>query len=633
MCHAPATSVFRQRHLRLRSHASHRGRRKNRRQQHDCSNAAQPKHGTSLTHAACRRHATCRLSLLNRTSSLYNRAMPRSWASRPAYDLVVLLAFCGFFFYFGLSAFGLTGADEPRYAQIAREMFERHDWVVPMLNHQPWLEKPALYYWEAIISYKLFGVHDWAARLPSALEATLLVLGIYVFARPFDALQPVAGASTGSTFALDAALITASMAAIIGFVGASTDMPLAANFALGMLCWFLWYAGDRASRAWLLGFYFFQALAALAKGPVAPGLAAVIIIVFALVQREPRLIFRTLWWPGILVFLAVAAPWYWLVQARTGTFFREFFLEHNLARFATDLYRHKQPFWYYAPVLLLALMPWTVYAVTAAVAATRGVFRSPDRQIVRSPDSLPLFLVLWGLIPVVFFSFSQSKLPGYILPAIPAWPLLLAWWLRGEQRQARTPKLALLAAHALVTALLLLAALVAPYRLLALPMPRPALILALVCTVGAAVGIFWTVYANGLRMLRFATLVPVVIAMAWIVRIAGPALDAKLSARPVARQLAAIETQKQPVVVFGASRQIEYGLGFYRNQAIARGEAATWSEGPRSGDHILVAAAGSETMLRGIIPGRRLVHLTDFPAQKLEIWYVGAPGSAMPHQH
>src|ERR1041385_3127148 len=96
-------------------------------------------------------------------------------------QLALVAGVCCFFFYFGLGAFGLTGADEPRYAQVAREMLARHDWVVPTLNGQPWLEKPVLYYWEAIVSYMIFGVHDWAARLPSAVQATLLVLGIYGF--------------------------------------------------------------------------------------------------------------------------------------------------------------------------------------------------------------------------------------------------------------------------------------------------------------------------------------------------------------------------------------------------------------------------------------------------------------------
>src|SRR5436309_16140680 len=98
-----------------------------------------------------------------------------------AVQLALVVGVCFFFFFYGLGAFGLTGADEPRYAQIAREMLARHDWTVPVLNGAPWLEKPPLYYWQAIIAYSLFGVSDWAARLPSAFDATLLTFGIRFF--------------------------------------------------------------------------------------------------------------------------------------------------------------------------------------------------------------------------------------------------------------------------------------------------------------------------------------------------------------------------------------------------------------------------------------------------------------------
>src|SRR5947209_15531510 len=100
-----------------------------------------------------------------------------------AVQLALVAGVCGFFFFFGLGAFGLLGADEPRYAQIAREMLARNDWVVPTLNGAPWLEKPILYYWEAMVAYSLFGVSDWAARLPSAFSASLLVFAIWLFAR------------------------------------------------------------------------------------------------------------------------------------------------------------------------------------------------------------------------------------------------------------------------------------------------------------------------------------------------------------------------------------------------------------------------------------------------------------------
>src|SRR5438552_12038444 len=113
--------------------------------------------------------------------------------SRLLTDWLLLAGFCGFLFFFGMAAFGLVGADEPRYAQIAREMLARHDWVTPVLHGKPWLEKPVLYYWEAMVAYSAFGVSDWAARLPSAFSATAMVVAIYIFARRFVATQPSSG--------------------------------------------------------------------------------------------------------------------------------------------------------------------------------------------------------------------------------------------------------------------------------------------------------------------------------------------------------------------------------------------------------------------------------------------------------
>ncbi len=152
---------------------------------------------------------------------------------RSRLDWLLLAGFCGLLFFFGLGYFGLVGADEPRYAQVAREMLARHDWITPTLGGLPWLEKPIFYYWQAMVSFSMFGVSDWAARLPSAVDATILIVGIYLFLRRFC-----------RGYELDGALITASSAAVIGFArAASTDMPLAAMFGVAMLTWYAWYEG------------------------------------------------------------------------------------------------------------------------------------------------------------------------------------------------------------------------------------------------------------------------------------------------------------------------------------------------------------------------------------------------------
>ena len=293
--------------------------------------------------------------------------------ARTRTDALLLAGFCAFLFFYGTGQFGLIGADEPRYAQVAREMLERRDWITPVLGGQPWLEKPPLYYWQAMLSYSLFGVSDVAARVPPAIDATLLVIAMYFFFRRFRKGVEV-----------DAALITASCAGVIGYArAASMDMALAATFAIGMLAWWAWRESGR--RVYLALFYVLMALGMLAKGPVAPLLAAVVILLFATVAHERNIVRRTLWLPGVLLFCVVALPWYVAVEIKNPQFLREFILQHNLARFSTNLYHHPQPFWYYLPVTALALVPWTVFVI-AAFAESIRTWWAEGKSMSKEPD-------------------------------------------------------------------------------------------------------------------------------------------------------------------------------------------------------------------------------------------------------
>src|SRR5258708_17329029 len=160
-------------------------------------------------------------------------------------------------------------------------MFHSDDWTVPSLNGTPWLEKLVLVYWKIMNSYSVLGVHDWAARTPSAFHATALVIAVFFFMRRF---RP------GSE--LDAALITASCAAVIGFArGASTDMLLTAYFCIAMLAWWTWHDTDK--KLWLAVFYVLLALGALAKGPVAPALALLLVSAYALARRNAKILLRS----------------------------------------------------------------------------------------------------------------------------------------------------------------------------------------------------------------------------------------------------------------------------------------------------------------------------------------------------
>ncbi len=534
---------------------------------------------------------------------------------RYAAEVLTVGALCAFFFFYHLGGIGLAGADEPRYAQVAREMLERNDFVTPTLHGEPWLEKPALYYWRATAAFRTFGVEDWAARLPSATFAFALVTIVYFHMRRF---RP--GAQ------LDAALITACSAAIIGFSrGASTDMQLAAPFAIAMLGWYAWY--ETGSKFWLFDLYFFLAVGTLAKGPVAPGLAGLIVLAFAAVRRDWKLAVRTLWWPGILTYSVVVLPWFIRVQMKNPDFLKIFLLQHNLERFATDLYKHTYPFWYYVPVLALSMVPWTIYATAALVEAVREVWQdwrnsAPGvaRENVEVGDSFAEFLVLWAIIPVIFFSFSQSKLPGYILPSVPPLAILTADYL--QKQRGRRVNRALLVAHALLVGALTSAVLLSPHLLIQpkhVP-PTGAMVTALVVGGLVAIAITVVVEMQGYRSVRFITMVPLIVVVFFLLRNAAPYIDAAYSSRPVARYLAHLERDNlkpafRPTAVFDTRRDVEYGLSFYRDEKVSRYERG---EIPKS-EHLLVAREGEQAELKKLLPGRYLISF-------------GAPGPANP-QH
>jgi len=539
--------------------------------------------------------------------------------NRTRTDVLLIAGFCAFLFFYGIGKFGLIGADEPRYAQVAREMLERHDWITPVLGGRLWLEKPPLYYWQAMLAYSVLGVSDVAARVPAAIDATLLVIAVYLFFLRFRRGVEV-----------DAALIVAACAGTIGYAhAASMDMALAAAFGMGMLAWWAWRESER--RIYLALFYVLMALGTLAKGPVAPFLAAAVIVVFAVVAREFRVVVRTMWPPGILLFLAIALPWYVAVQMRNPQFFREFILQHNVARFSSDLYHHRQPFWYYLPVTAAALVPWTVFVIAAFVQSVRTWWSARKSGFAASDLEwrFSLFAGCWLVVPVAFFSVSQSKLPGYILPSIPAGAVLLADYLRQHLTQEESVSKGLSVLHALVAAApivpsLLIAYVVTQHRLSA---GRPMLVALAIAFVLCAAIVLTLASRLRLRMLRFVTLIPVVLSVAAVLRLGATSLDQTLSARPLAVEIAGVETHHFPLAVYGVAREVEYGLTFYRNQAAVRYESGTVP----AEEHLLVAPTTWKGNVAKQTVGRRVVLLGSYAPQRLDYYWVSAAAPSAIH--
>lgn len=570
-------------------------------------------------------------------------------------EAAVFLFFTVFFLYYGLTPYlggdglGLVGADEPRYAQIAHEMLSRFDaahtlkdrlsaCVTPFLYGHPWLEKPALYYWRAMFVYKDFGAFDWSARLPSTSFAFIMVALTYLHMRRF---RPGGH--------LDAALITVACVGVLGFArGASTDMQLSAPLAIGLLGWYAWYETD--SKFWLYDIYFFTGLATLAKGPVAPFLALAIISAFAFLRRDWGIIRRSFWWPGAVLYLAMVLPWFIAVQHQNPTFFREFFLEHNLQRFATDRYQHAQPVWYYGMVAALAMMPWTVIAIRAlidgaltSVSEWRQRYSKAHKPCSTRPgDAFPEFLVLWALLPILFFSCSRSKLPGYILPSIPPIAILTGDYL--FRRRGLGLNRWILLGHALLCGVITVAVLLLPWFVAhgnTMP-PTEALVAAGLAAFGSTLLILVVTRRYGVERLRLATCAVLMVLIVFIYGV-GPVfglgavpetkrvihlLDRSYSARPLYERIKAVAPETDTVAVFRVRRDVEYGLSFYRNKAVINYE----QDGVPASQHILVARMtgrggrdlNTDVAIEQYLEGRPYTTLFHWPEQGLEVFLVGA---------
>jgi 4-amino-4-deoxy-L-arabinose transferase-like glycosyltransferase len=581
-------------------------------------------------------------------------------ASVTVREFVILFAVTSFLLLYGLipifggDQLGLVGADEPRYAQIAREMLTAHSegchaveakmvprslriedirnsvhciaagTVTPILYGKPWLEKPALYYWRAMSFFKEFGVSDWSARLPSSSATLALVVLVFLHMRRF---RPGGH--------LDAALITASCVAIVAFArGASTDMQLAAPFCIGMLGWYAWY--ETGKKFWLFDLYFFGAAATLAKGPVAPFLALSIILLFAGLRREWSLIRRTIWWPGVLLYLVMVLPWYIAVQKRNPTFYKFFLLEQNLERFATNRYQHHQPFFFYFVVLLVGLMPWTVIAIRALLdsievsIAEWKVRHNPRRYLghTRAGDAFPEFLVLWALFPMVFFSFSGSKLPGYILPSIPPLTILTADYLNRIRREG-LPKW-LLWSHAGICAIMVFVLALAPQHILyetLVPSVQWLLTAAVAALVFGAI-VFLIIRRWGISQVCNATLIPILATLVFLLGFYGKELDVNYSARPLAREIERVAPRVKLVAtdqapgssVTAIKRDMDYGMAFYLNQPLVHYD----SNGVPEAEHILVIRANDTADLDRWLAGRVYVPLFLYESQGLEVYRVYA---------
>ena len=354
-----------------------------------------------------------------------------------------LLLFLGIvvFYLWGLGLLPLVGPDEPRYAEVAREMFARHDLITPTLGGMPWFEKPPLVYWLMIASYRVFGVSEYAARLGPAVCGLLTAAFVYWIGKSVERVSDPLGPVTGEDSEqrreglgrVSALIWLSSLGVIVFSRGASFDIVVTMTVTGALGCFLVWHvrsapdAGNEAGgpqakmRALLIGFYLFIGLSLLAKGLIGIVIPFGVIAMYLLIRREwpNRQFVRSLFW-GIPLALAVAAVWFGPMLSRHGwKFIDQFIVQHHFARFITNKYHHPAPFYFYLVVLAALSLPWTIFLGAAFLSLRRLRWRG------KLPlDRFRVFALCWIAVPVIFFSFSESKLTAYILPVLPAVALL-----------------------------------------------------------------------------------------------------------------------------------------------------------------------------------------------------------------
>lgn len=330
--------------------------------------------------------------------------------SRPgAAAKLLLLALLSFSLYFwGLGSHGLLEPDEGRYSEIPREMRESGDFITPRLNYIKYFEKPVLHYWLTASAQAVFGENEFSGRFWPALLALGGVAFTYLLAR--------------SMFGRDTALYSSAIltTSLVYFAVSRiniTDMPL--SFFLTAAMTGFWFGLEKDRRFYLL-FYAGAALALLTKGLIGIVLPGGIIFWYMILTRRWDIVRSALYLPGIILFAVLSLPWFAAVCLVNGDFFYFFFIQEHFLRYATTMHGRYEPAWFFIPILLAGLFPWTGLlpgAVRSALPSRIRALGSEKRE--------ELFLFLWFAVIFLFFSLSGSKLIPYIIPVFPPLAVLM----------------------------------------------------------------------------------------------------------------------------------------------------------------------------------------------------------------
>ncbi|MGH7994894.1 MAG: phospholipid carrier-dependent glycosyltransferase [Opitutaceae bacterium] len=352
--------------------------------------------------------------------------MAKTFTSHPTWtwigDLVCLaIVFAGLYL-FVLGRAPLDNPDEGRYAEIPREMLASHDWVTPRLDGVNYFEKPPLVYWCVAAAIGTFGSQEFFARLTPALFGLLGVLLTYAAARRLFGR----GTGLAAGVVLGTSLLYAGTSRFLVL-----DIPVSVLMAATLLCFILGVREPPGrARRWLFwGLYASSALATLSKGLIGCLLTGLVMFLWLLLFNQWKRL-RPLHLPsGIVLFLAIAAPWHVLAALRNPTWAHFYFIHEQWDRFTSKIHDRYQPFYFFVPILIAGLFPWIGFLGAAARRGLTGAWSRRDEAADRA------YFLVWAAIVFLFFSASDSKLIPYILPIFPALAIVIGDWLSGVWRR------------------------------------------------------------------------------------------------------------------------------------------------------------------------------------------------------
>ncbi len=440
-------------------------------------------------------------------------------------DLAVLTLLICILFGFMLGSRPLSAPDEGRYAEISREMAVTGDWLTPRLNGVKYFEKPPLFYWFEAFLIKRFGLGEWSVRLGPALFALFGCLSVYyagmrLFGRRAGILAVVV---------LSTSLLYYALSRLI-----TLDMPVTVLLTAALLSFLL---GTReregaARRLFFWGFYAFAALATLTKGLIGVVFPGMIIFCWMLVTGDWRVLRSMRLVSGTAIFLFIAAPWHLLVNRANPEFFDFYFVREHFQRYLTTVHHHYKPFWFFLPILLVGLLPWSAFLVQAV---RHGL---PATWSDRKQHTDTVFLLLWASLIFLFFSASSSKLIPYLLPVLPPLALLLGKYLADawEGAAVRGFEGGLTALGVLVAAFIMLSPFLTGLRPGLVPQAFAPYGFAIVAVLMTGIALTWLLVRRGSRKGAIAAVTGTAVLFLVIAAVTAPHLDER-TIKPLALTL------------------------------------------------------------------------------------------------